>query len=68
MCAKPVAELHLDEAPDKTYTYTDTSTVADPVSCPITDWEWTFVDMGNLKSNVPEPGARHVPGTTARTR
>jgi PKD repeat protein len=37
----------------KTHTYTDTSTVADEVACPITSWEWTFGD--GTQSNAPFP-------------
>ena len=33
----------------------DLSTVADPVHCPITDWEWTFTDASGLKSNAQNP-------------
>ncbi|MEX0710414.1 MAG: PKD domain-containing protein [Chloroflexota bacterium] len=39
----------------KTRTYTDASTVADPVNCPITDWLWTFTDLGGLQSNAQNP-------------
>lgn len=37
----------------KTHTYTDTSTVADEVACPITAWLWTFGD--GTQSNAPFP-------------
>ena len=40
---------------NKTWTYTDTSTVADPVNCPITAWLWTFTDQGGLQSNAQFP-------------
>ncbi len=40
---------------NKTYTYSDASTVEDPANCPITDWDWTFHDLGDLKSNVQYP-------------
>ncbi len=36
----------------KTYSFTDTSTVADPVNCPITNWAWDFGDgvLGNAQN------------------
>ena len=40
---------------NKTWTYSDTSTVADPVNCPITAWLWTFTDQGGLQSNAQFP-------------
>ncbi|HET6381283.1 MAG TPA: PKD domain-containing protein [candidate division Zixibacteria bacterium] len=39
----------------KTHTYVDTSTVDDPVNCPITAWLWTFGD--GTQSNAPAPTA-----------
>jgi PKD repeat protein len=56
-CAKPVANFTWTKSGPggKTYTYTDTSTVADPVNCPITDWLWTFTDAGGLQSNAQNP-------------
>ena len=38
---------------NKVYTYTDTSAVADPVNCPITNWAWIF--DGGAQSNSPNP-------------
>jgi PKD repeat protein len=40
----------------KKRTYFDASTVADPANCPITDWLWTFHDLGGLQSNAQNPG------------
>lgn len=54
VCAKPVANFSWTSS-GKTRTYTDTSTVADPVNCPITDWLWTFTDQGGLQSNAQNP-------------
>jgi PKD repeat protein len=53
-CAKPTANFNWTKS-GKTYTYTDASTVADPVNCPITDWLWTFTDAGGLQSNAQNP-------------
>jgi Flp pilus assembly protein TadG len=57
-CAKPVANFTWTTSGpgNKTYVYTDASTVADPVNCPITDWLWTFTDVGGLQSNAQNPG------------
>lgn len=53
-CAKPVANFTYTVSSDKkTYDYTDTSTVADPVNCPITAWYWTFDD--GTHSNAQNP-------------
>ena len=55
-CAKPVANFYSTRGSppnSNIYTYHDTSTVADP-SCPITNWLWTFTDLG-LVSNAPAP-------------
>lgn len=56
VCALPTANFTwttTGNGANKKYTYTDTSTVADPVNCPITDWLWTF--DGGLQSNSPNP-------------
>ncbi len=53
-CAKPVANFDWTSS-GKTRTYSDRSTVADPVNCPITDWLWTFTDQGGLQSNAQNP-------------
>jgi PKD repeat protein len=63
-CAKPVANFTFSRsgAGNKTYTFTDTSTVADPVNCPILTWAWTF-DDGNA-SNVQNPTYTYGTGGT----
>jgi PKD repeat protein len=58
-CAKPTALFTWTRSGsgNKTYTYTDLSTVADPVNCPITNWLWTFTDLGtssNAKAPAPQ--------------
>ncbi len=56
VCAKPTANFTFTttgNGSNKVYTYRDTSTVADPANCPITDWLWTF--DGGLLSNSPNP-------------
>lgn len=53
-CAKPHANFSWTSS-GKSRTYQDTSTVADPVNCPITDWLWTFTDLGGTHSNSPNP-------------
>lgn len=40
---------------NKIFTYRDASTSANPASCPITDWLWTFTDLGGLQSNAQNP-------------
>jgi Flp pilus assembly protein TadG len=55
-CAKPTANFTWTKS-GKTYTYRDASTVADAVNCPITDWLWTFTDLGGLQSNAQNPAA-----------
>jgi Flp pilus assembly protein TadG len=55
-CTKPVADFTWTKS-GKTYTYRDSSSVADPVNCPITDWLWTFTDANGLHSNVQYPTA-----------
>ena len=52
-CAKPIANFTWTSS-GKKRTYTDTSTVADPVNCPITNWLWTFTDLGT-QSNAQNP-------------
>jgi PKD repeat protein len=54
VCTPPTANFTWTSS-GKTRTYTDTSTVADPVNCPVTDWLWTFTDQGGLQSNAPNP-------------
>ena len=56
-CAKPTANFYVFTKVGKTYTYKDSSAVADQVNCPITDWLWTFTDQGNLQSNAPNPAS-----------
>jgi Flp pilus assembly protein TadG len=53
-CTKPTANFTWTTS-SKTYTYTDTSTVTDTVNCPITDWLWTFTDLGGTLSNAKNP-------------
>jgi PKD repeat protein len=53
-CAKPTANFTWTSS-GKTFTYTDTSTVADTVNCPITAWLWTFTDLGGTQSNARNP-------------
>lgn len=58
VCAKPVANFTwttTGNGANKVYTYKDASTVADPVKCPITDWYWTFTDLGGTHSNAQFP-------------
>lgn len=55
-CAKPTVNFTWTKA-GKTYTYRDQSSVADPVNCPMTDWLWTFTDLGtqsNARNPVPQ--------------
>jgi PKD repeat protein len=57
-CAKPTANFFVFSktgSGNKTFTYHDSSTVADPVNCPITDWLWTFTDLGGIQSNAQNP-------------
>jgi Flp pilus assembly protein TadG len=53
VCAPPVANFSWTSS-GKTRTYHDTSTVPDPVNCPITNWLWTFTDLGT-QSNAQNP-------------
>jgi Flp pilus assembly protein TadG len=55
-CAKPTADFTWTSS-GKSRNYTDTSTVADPVNCPITDWLWTFTDLGT-QSNAQNPATQ----------
>jgi PKD repeat protein len=54
-CAPPTAGFTWTSN-GKKRTYTDASSVADAVNCPITDWLWTFHDLDDLQSNVQNPG------------
>lgn len=57
-CAPPVANFTWTSS-GKTRTYSDASTVADPVNCPIVSWLWTFHDdtppAGGSQSNAQNP-------------
>ena len=61
-CTKPTANFTWTTGgqSNKTYTYRDASTVADPVNCPITDWLWTFTDCGRRQSNAQNPAPDHI--------
>jgi PKD repeat protein len=50
-CAVPNASFTWVKS-GKTYSFTDTSTVADPVNCPVTNWAWDFGDgvLGNAQN------------------
>ncbi len=50
-CAVPTASFTFVKN-GKKYSFTDTSTVSDPINCPITDWAWDFGDgvMGNAQN------------------
>lgn len=61
-CDVPIAHFNLvshnqtggsGNAREYTYVFKDTSTVADPVNCPITAWRWMFED--GTESNAPNP-------------
>lgn len=52
-CTRPTANFTSSHS-GKTYTYVDASTVTNAVSCPITDWLWTFTDAGT-SSNAQNP-------------
>jgi PKD repeat protein len=57
-CTAPTANFTFTTSgngSNKTWTYADTSTVADPVNCPISAWLWTFTDQGGLQSNAQFP-------------
>jgi PKD repeat protein len=58
VCAKPTANFTWTSS-GRTYTYTDTSTVADTVNCPITSWLWTFTDLGGTQSNAQNPAPQN---------
>lgn len=59
-CAKPVASFTYTQgsgSSSKDFSFHDTSTVADPVNCPITTWLWdfgdsTFDNSGNARNPV----------------
>ena len=57
-CTKPVASFTYTQGGigNKTFNFKDTSTVADPVRCPIIAWSWSFGD-GNppTQSNAQNP-------------
>jgi hypothetical protein len=55
-CAKPVANFTWTSS-GKSRTYSDASSVADPVNCPITNWLWTFTDLGTT-SNAQNPATQ----------
>jgi PKD repeat protein len=57
VCTRPTANFTWTQGGqgNKTFTYRDASTVADPVNCPITDWLWTFTDNGGVQSNAQNP-------------
>jgi Flp pilus assembly protein TadG len=66
-CAPPVANFSWTNA-GKTYTYTDTSTVSDPVNCPITDWLWTFHSTSpSSQSNAQNPAVVTYPNNSSHT-
>ncbi len=55
-CTVPTASFTVVQgtgSSSKTFTFTDTSTVADPANCPITSWAWTFGD--GTMSNAENP-------------
>lgn len=57
VCAKPIPAFTYTttgSGANRVFTYTDTSTVADPVNCPKTNWLWTFTDLGT-SSNAQNP-------------
>ncbi|MCC6617964.1 MAG: pilus assembly protein [Chloroflexi bacterium] len=55
-CDPPVANFTWSESANKKeHTYTDASTVTDPVNCFITNWLWTFGD--GSQSNAQNPAA-----------
>lgn len=56
-CAKPIPAFTYTttgSGANRVFTYSDTSTVADPVNCPKTNWLWTFTDLGT-SSNAQNP-------------
>lgn len=56
VCAKPTVNFSWTHpgGNSKAYDYHDNSTVGDPVNCPITNWLWTFTDLGT-QSNAKNP-------------
>lgn len=64
-CTKPAPNFFIFNKTgqgNKTYNYRDSSTVADPTNCPITDWLWTFNDLGGVQSNAQNPSATYAGG------
>jgi PKD repeat protein len=64
-CAKPTPNFYIFDKTgqgNKTYNYRDSSTVADLVNCPITDWLWTFNDVGGIQSNATNPSQTYASG------
>jgi PKD repeat protein len=64
-CAKPTPNFFIFSKTgqgNKTYNYHDSSTVADQVNCPITDWLWTFNDLGGIQSNAQNPSVTYGSG------
>ena len=67
-CTAPVADFDwttTGNGSNTVYTYRDQSTVADSVNCPVTDWLWTFEDMGSppLQSNAQNPASFKYPNS-----
>jgi PKD repeat protein len=57
VCAKPTPAFSYTttgNGANTIFTYRDGSTVADSVNCPITNWLWTFTDLGT-QSNAQNP-------------
>jgi Flp pilus assembly protein TadG len=52
-CTVPISSFTSVQVDNKTFTFTDTSTVDDPINCPKTAWAWTFGD--GTSSNAPNP-------------
>jgi PKD repeat protein len=63
-CTKPVADFIYTTSGQggKTFTFKDTSTVADPVNCPITAWSWTFGETPPTGSNAQNPSFTYQGG------
>jgi PKD repeat protein len=59
VCTPPVASFTTSttgNGSNRWFTYSDTSTVADPANCPITSWLWTFHDANPVtQSNAQFP-------------
>jgi len=60
-CTVPVASFTYTKS-SKTYSFTDASSVADPVNCPITAWSWTFGD--GTSSNAQNPTVTYKSANT----